>query len=427
MKVLVIGYFFPPLGGSGVQRLFKFVKYLPQNNIETVVLTVNPIFVKGPKDKSLLQQLPSDLPIYRTPTFDMNWVFKLFWGFRLPKVVNWIQEHFLIPDKDIFWLPFARRKAVQLVQKEKFDLVFVSGNPFSSFQIAQHLKDRFGIPYILDFRDEWMNNQTRLMQKHNARRNKIEYMMENSAIRNASGLTFISSIMERNFIERYEYINNILHEVITNGYDEEDFKHLREGTRQKEFMRIIYTGSFYDTTKPQPILQVIVDLIRSGDIPKGKIHFEIYGKNTPSFIYSGLDASAEELTFLSLHPYVSHSESLQLQKDADLLLIYIITARNTDAVYNGKSFEYIRSGTPILAICPPHGLAATLVVSTKTGWVYDSADPTEIRKGFLESYRKWEQDYLQINPDWLEIRKYERSAQAGKLSDLMQKVVAGVR
>jgi hypothetical protein len=102
MKVLVISYFFPPLGGSGVQRSLKFVKYLPQFDIEPIVLTVKPSCVRGPKDKGLLDQLPKEIKIYRTPTFDMNWIFKILWGLRLPKLVTWIQENYLVPDKDIY-------------------------------------------------------------------------------------------------------------------------------------------------------------------------------------------------------------------------------------------------------------------------------------------------------------------------------------
>ncbi len=423
MKILFIGYFFPPLGGSGVQRLLKFVKYLPQFDVEPVVLTVDPCFVRAPKDKGLLKQIPSHIRIIRTPTFDMNWIFKIFWGLRLPKVVNWIQDYLLIPDKDILWLPFAKRKAKSLVQEEHFDLVFVSGSPFSAFKIAELLKEKFGIPYVLDFRDEWINNQTRLMQKHNSYRDKIESKMEKTAIESASAVTFLSSIMYQNFLERYRIISKIPKAIITNGYDDEDFVKLAANVKSKKYMRIIYTGSFYDSTSPRPILQAILDLIRSGKIAKDKIRLEIYGKNTPSFIYANLDAKEDELSFVSLLPYVPHSRSLQLQKDADLLLIYIITAKNTDAVYNGKSFEYIRTGTPILAICPPHGLAADLVRTTHTGWIYDSAKSEDIRNGFLECFLKWEKGELTVDLDWGEIRKYERSAQAGQLADVMKQVV----
>ena len=38
-KALIIAYYFPPAGGSAVQRILKFVKYLPQYGWQPVVLT----------------------------------------------------------------------------------------------------------------------------------------------------------------------------------------------------------------------------------------------------------------------------------------------------------------------------------------------------------------------------------------------------
>src|SRR5690625_6272851 len=41
-RVLVIAYYFPPMGLSGVQRIARFVKYLPDNGWTPTVLTVRP-------------------------------------------------------------------------------------------------------------------------------------------------------------------------------------------------------------------------------------------------------------------------------------------------------------------------------------------------------------------------------------------------
>jgi glycosyltransferase involved in cell wall biosynthesis len=334
-----------------------------------------------------------------------------------------MQTNLLLPDKDILWLPFAKSRAKKLAQQEHFDLVFVSGSPFSSFAIAKYLKDTCNLPFILDFRDEWINNQTRLLQKVPAWRNRVETRMEKQMIESASGVTYVSKPMCQNFHQAYPSLQTKPEAVITNGFDEEDFISLQLKTQHYDYLRIIYTGSFYDTTRPQPFLQALLDLMRSGAIPREKLRLEIYGKNTPSFIFSGLDATSEELSFVHLFPYVPHKQSLQLQVEADLLLIYIITAKNTDAVYNGKSFEYIRSGTPIYAICPPKGLAADLVRATKTGWIADSADQQAIKDGFLECFRKWQNRELTITPDIQEIQKYERHNQTGQLVSLMNEVL----
>ena len=58
-KVLVIAYYFPPLGLSGVQRTTKFVKYLQDFGWEPTVLTVGEIAYYA-KDVSLLHDLEKE-------------------------------------------------------------------------------------------------------------------------------------------------------------------------------------------------------------------------------------------------------------------------------------------------------------------------------------------------------------------------------
>ncbi|MBK7447140.1 MAG: hypothetical protein IPJ45_14225 [Ignavibacteria bacterium] len=41
-KVLIISYYFPPMGMGGVQRTLKFAKYVKDYGWESVVVTDNP-------------------------------------------------------------------------------------------------------------------------------------------------------------------------------------------------------------------------------------------------------------------------------------------------------------------------------------------------------------------------------------------------
>ena len=71
-KVLVIAYYFPPLGLSGVQRTLKFVKYLPQFGWQPIVLTVTPTGYFA-QDPTLLDELDGlNIEIIRTGSLDPN-------------------------------------------------------------------------------------------------------------------------------------------------------------------------------------------------------------------------------------------------------------------------------------------------------------------------------------------------------------------
>ena len=65
-RVLVMAYYFPPMGLSGVQRTLKFVKYLPEFGWEPMVLTTNSGSYYA-YDDTLLDELTSDkIKIFRT-------------------------------------------------------------------------------------------------------------------------------------------------------------------------------------------------------------------------------------------------------------------------------------------------------------------------------------------------------------------------
>ncbi|NJN41376.1 MAG: glycosyltransferase family 4 protein [Flammeovirgaceae bacterium] len=68
-KILIITYYWPPFGGSGVQRWLKFVKYLPEFGWRPIVFTPeNPVF--STKDESLLDDIPSEVDVIKLPIWE---------------------------------------------------------------------------------------------------------------------------------------------------------------------------------------------------------------------------------------------------------------------------------------------------------------------------------------------------------------------
>src|SRR5690606_39159059 len=121
-KVLIIAYYWPPSGGSGVQRWLKFVKYLPTFGWQPYVFTPeNPSFAI--KDESLLQDVPQEAEVIHFPIWEpYESFFKLGNVFRqkrpskstdlvaasgkswFQKVSTFIRANFMIPDPRVFWV-----------------------------------------------------------------------------------------------------------------------------------------------------------------------------------------------------------------------------------------------------------------------------------------------------------------------------------
>ena len=115
MKALIITYYWPPAGGSGVQRWLKFVKYLQGFDIEPVVYTIS-----NPKypilDDTLEDEVPKNIEILRQPIWEPNNFLSFLKleksqsaGFLNPnpgffgKIMQYIRANYFIPDARKFW------------------------------------------------------------------------------------------------------------------------------------------------------------------------------------------------------------------------------------------------------------------------------------------------------------------------------------
>ena len=111
MKVLLITYYWPPAGGSGVQRWLKFIKYFSCFGIDPIVYTVeNPSYAI--EDESLMSEVPADLQVIREPIWEPNNILsklktneaKQSAGFLNPdpsflqRQMHYIRANYFIPD-----------------------------------------------------------------------------------------------------------------------------------------------------------------------------------------------------------------------------------------------------------------------------------------------------------------------------------------
>lgn len=424
-KVLFIAYYFPPLGGSGVQRSLKFVRYLSEFGWQPVVLTVAHKLTRWPKDRSLVKEIPVDVQVNRAPTLDLNWLYKAMWGLRLHKLVEWLQLHWLIPDSEITWLPFAKRRIGKIVREHKIDLVYITGGPFSSMLLGPYASKKYNLPYVVDFRDEWVNNHTRLDRTYSTSARQKDRNCENQVIEQCSGIIYAHPMfMKENFESRYLFLLERPNRIITNGFDESDFteKSIQPRSAGKVF-RIVYTGSFYDRRRPLVLLKAIRNLLGEKTISVEQIRIEIYGKNTPAFVLGEFYHDAKIRSIVRFQSYIYHKNSLKILNNADALLLYLSPGANSEPELPGKMFDYMRSYKPILAIVPPKGSAAELVRQSGTGFVFDSDNEAEVTNGLREMVRKWQQNELAVDPDIEYISQYERRNLTGKLAELFNEVV----
>ncbi|MFI5211876.1 MAG: glycosyl transferase family 1, partial [Ignavibacteria bacterium] len=164
-KVLIISYYFPPMGMGGVQRTAKFAKYLHEYGWQPYVLTVTPKLYLA-NDNCLLHDVEkAGVKIYRTGSkngneangnTDSHKIIK-FKKDSNRKFLSNISQTFLIPDSKILWKSKALMLAENIINENKIDIIYATAPPYTDFLIACELKEKFGIPIVLDYRDSWID------------------------------------------------------------------------------------------------------------------------------------------------------------------------------------------------------------------------------------------------------------------------------
>jgi len=425
-KVLIISYYFPPVGGAGVQRVLKFVKYLPQLGWEPIVLTVKniqyPVY-----DPSLLEEIPKETKIFRSGSFDPLRVICLLkkpfgknknysTGFKKTSPFkSRLSKFIFIPDNKIGWLFFAIIKGLRVAKKNKIDLIFSTSPPPSAHLAGLFLKKFLKVPLVVDFRDSW---ETSLEEKtptflHGWLQKKIERMILN----NASAVVTVNEQIQTLLQNRHPEVLSTA--VISNGYDEDDFTGSDE--EKTEHFTIGYLGTFNRINDPNPFLQALSELSQEITEFKNQVKFVQMGMfldfNLPELVKKfGLENMVE------LRGYLTHKESLKQLSSASALLLITTDSPGAEVLTTGKIFEYFRAGKPILGILPPSGAAASLIKETKAGMIVSPKNISGIKQILKDYFRKWDNGELKVELDKEKLQQFERRYLTGKLAEVFNRV-----
>ncbi len=405
------------MGMGGVQRVFKFAKYLPLFGWKPLVLTVKDVEYPA-KDTSLLQELPSEVEIVRTGSFDplrilFTWRHLFGKGKQKGDSVHQsmssrskLSSWFDLPDSKVGWFPFALFRALKLYRKEKFDLIFSSSPPPSLHLTGYLLKLITGTPWIADFRDPWIGYRLEIPPTplHLFFKNKLKSFI----IRKADKVIVANPVIKDELHGIYPEVNKVY--LVDQGYDEEDFE--TDPGYASEIFTLGYFGTFSPDCDPEPVFIALGELIGGNKIPKEKIRFAHYG------LSMGIDLNAliekyQLKGVVQSRGYLSHRESLNEMKKVSLSLL---VTSDDPLIFPAKVFEYLRLRKSILGIVPPESQIAGLLTKTNSGKVVSPADKDGIKNELLTYFT----DFVRGKPGTvmnnIAFNRYERKSLTKKLA-----------
>lgn len=443
-RLLIITYYWPPTGGSGVQRWVKFSKYLPEFGWQPVVYTPeNPEQLA--RDESLLADIPACAEVVKTRILEPYELYRRLTGGKKgegevnpvnaqqknwkQRLSLWVRGNCFVPDPRIGWVRPSVRFLKKYLAEHPVDAVVTTGPPHSVHLIGLGLKKALGLRWIADFRDPWTEM---FYYKHlglGPAADRRHHRLEQAVLDGADAVISVSPPVAADF--RAKTKTPVV--LITNGFDEDDFAEAGEPSsgapgvqffpdpengsekildtpapqRPRTKVRLVHTGLFAADGNPINLWDALAERCAADPAFRERLQIRLAGKVdaavTEAVRARGLGGNLVELG------YLPHDETVREQRAADILLLPLRREPEYAKVLPGKIFEYLAARRPVLGIGQEDGAAAAVLRDAAAGQMFDWDKKDELL-AFLDAE----------HPQTEGIEKYTRRALTAQLAELLQ-------
>jgi glycosyltransferase involved in cell wall biosynthesis len=418
-KVLVIAYYFPPMGLSGVQRTLKFVKYLKNFNWQPTVITTGEVGYFA-HDNSLTKELDDlNIQVIRIGGKEPNAMLAKFGTIKLPtefirKILNRISQTIFIPDNKISWSKKAYKKVEEILSNEHFDAIFVTCPPFSAFSYVSQIRKKSDIPIFVDYRDLWYESYFSFYPTpvHKHLHKKEEY----NALKAVDRVLVTNRRIKEKLLKDFPFLSFDDIVILSHGFDPEDFERIPAHPKPKNKLVIMYSGIFMAYNTPKYFLKAFKELsVERPDIAAEiELQFVGYlGKENRKLVRK---LNLQE--FVKDFGYVNHDDSIAKIKSADVLWFMVDRLKNIDAILPGKVYEYVGAQKPVIA-CVPDGAAKMAVEEYGAGFICEPDNISNIKQTLLTVFQLYKKNQLP-KPEETILEKYRRDYLTEMLSKQFQ-------
>ncbi|MBR4826995.1 MAG: glycosyltransferase [Bacteroidales bacterium] len=424
-RLLIISYYWPPTGGSGVQRWVKFTKYLSRMGWHCIVYTPsNPEQLA--RDESLITDISPDVEVIKRPIWEPYALYRKFFKASKPgagvnqlngqkksfaqKLAVLLRGNLFVPDPRVSWVKPSVKFLSKYLKDNPADTLVTTGPPQSMHLIGLGLKRRMDIRWIADFRDPWTEmhyfKHMGLLPWTAARHRR----MEQSVLEEADTIIAVSAPVREDFQKRTPKPVVLL----TNGFDEEDFNRSAPSLPAGRFT-VVHTGLFASDGNPLKLWDVLARKCSEDRGFKQQLRIRLAGKTDPEIFEAlrvrGLSDNVDNLG------YLPHYQTVVEQRSANVLILPLRQEPEYEKALPGKIFEYLAARRPVLGIGQENGAAAAVLKDAEAGVMYDW-DREEPVRNYIESC--WERHLSgEDGPTGGSIQKYSRIEITRRLAEIL--------
>jgi len=405
-------------------------KYLPACGFKVHVLKATN--AGGPvQDPELIKQIPAEVTVHESFTPEIPFTIRQkLWarmkgkgkpavngqpkstgGFSWKSLITGAVQKIMCPEPEILWVPFALRKARQIIRRHKIDTVLVTVPPFSALVAATTLKQEFpSLTLVSDFRDEWLSFYLKdfEFQNNDYTRRRAE-TIEREVVEASDLVVAVNGSSRDEIRRRYPDQAERKFVVLPNGYDPEAFTDFVPRRNESPRMVVTHVGTVYKPASPRFYLDAVDGLPENV-----RRHIETRFVGRVSESESAL--MENRLSQVTAFGFMPQEAALKYMEDTD----YLLLTMTNDISVPGKLFEYMATGKPILTITAAGNEVDRILQETSAGIAAPPGDIAAVRTMLLRAFEAWRQGEKLIEPDARAIQRYERPRLVAEYSDMIR-------
>ena len=423
--ILIITYYWPPSGGSGVQRWVYFSKYLKKLGYSPIVLTIDLNSASYPAiDRSLINETQG-IPVHYVKSF--NWI-KIYSWFKKGKkdkipqgefskkglvdhIAAFIRGNFFIPDARVNWAKSAIKEALRIVKSHKIEKIITTGPPHSTHLIGLNLKKQLNFKWIADFRDPWTDIFYVKSFYRLSFAKKKDKLFERKVLSNANAIiTTTSENFQKDLQSKISINQNFF--KIYNGYDSDLFKKIKK--RKNKDFQIVFTGLLTENHPYKEFIESFIKFLKKD--PKVNVKIILAGSISEKILNE-----FNRISNIEFHGYINHQDAVNLMIDGNILLNFMYKQEKNTTMISGKLIEYMATGNPVLMIGDKKSEASKLLSKQTYNLTADPKE-TKIISNFIKSnYINW-LEKKEIKNEIDVIKDYTREETTRSLIEIIEKI-----
>lgn len=406
-RVLLVSHNFPPTMGPESSLVRLNALDLLRRGWRLSVLTTTMEHMHQGLDHAMLDGLPADLEILRTPSYDA--VLRKRWP-KIARLILTLLSRWILPEIFLFWLFSSVPAGKRWLKQNRPAIIYSRATKHVSNVTGWLLKRATGLPWVAHMSDPWTE-----LPFHNRLQKWIAWQFERRIFRDADAIVTVSRGLADHILRLHPWARHKVH-VIPHGFaalDKPPAPVTRVGHRPLE---ALYAGSLTPTLREPYSLFAALALLNKQSPLQGRLKVTFVGEDT--VCYQSVADSLGLMDVVSLLSSVPYQTCQDMIAQSDLLLV-LDTPGFGGIFLPTKLIEYLPYAKPVLGLAEPDSAIHQLLRECDLAFA-DQGVPEEIAAALEILVKQWETGVWEVSAKSREaVAKYRIDQVNDRLDELL--------